>query len=757
MTGPIVSSNRLTPHAAPRPLPPRPAVRSGEDANPTRVLTWLKLHALTIAFCGGLLGAALAYLAWVLLPAKYEAYAQLQVASAPSYIANQNDPQRSRTDFNTYLKTMAKLIKNHEVLTVALRHGISDLAVIKAQKDPIKFLDEEVTVDWQEGSEVVRIVMKGDNPDEVSAIVQAVKTAFMKEVIEKDTRKKMELLEMVKKARTDFSEQIRRKGGPLGDIPGIDKGVVPAVGLADTAGAGAQPVGGIGLPGLPAVLGEQARRVMSDLLIRRLTEYEEQLASYPAVLSDRRRKRDSLLKRIDSVKSAPPTPDMLLYAEKDPEVLELKAKAKKERENYQYVRGIATNPDAPSVEAFRLKAERLEAEAGAMQEKKAKQYAQSKMQAETAPLDLALADLEREISGLDDRLRAATTLRDQVKKTLSEFPPEPRKADGTPVRADEPKGPAVDVDKTDLLAHGLLLDKITQQEILLDFEVKSPHRVQASPTVSSPIQKDLKKQVLATAAAGLFGFVLVGFGAVAYETRAKRVCGLADLKGGGFPPVVGVVPWDPTETPVTDPTRRVLAGEAIDKLRSFVSQSWIARGAAKVAVVSPVGDEGKSYTAFGLAGSLAAAGYRTLLIDFDLRSPGLHTTAGKGSTPGVSELLRGEADPAKAIIGLPGGLYLLPAGLVTEETRKACVGTRLDALIARLAEPFDVVVLHAPGLLASAEAVELVRRADAVLVCALYRATRVPWVRSAADRIAAMEVPQAGLVYLGATPQEALC
>src|SRR6516162_6639130 len=167
MTASPAAANRLAPPPAPRPAA-RPAGRAADDANLARVFTWLRLHALTIAFCGTLLGGGLAYLAWVLVPAKYEVYAQFQVASAPSYIANQYDPQRSRTDFNTYLKTMAKLIKSHEVLTVALRNGIADLPLLKAQTDPVKFLDDEVAVDWAEGSEVVRIVMKGDNPDEVA-------------------------------------------------------------------------------------------------------------------------------------------------------------------------------------------------------------------------------------------------------------------------------------------------------------------------------------------------------------------------------------------------------------------------------------------------------------------------------------------------------------------------------------------------------------------------------------------------------------
>jgi Mrp family chromosome partitioning ATPase len=175
-------------------------------------------------------------------------------------------------------------------------------------------------------------------------------------------------------------------------------------------------------------------------------------------------------------------------------------------------------------------------------------------------------------------------------------------------------------------------------------------------------------------------------------------------------------------------------------------------------VTSPLGDEGKAFTAFGLASSLAQAGYKTLLVDFDLRHPSLHSLAGVPSgAVGVCELLRGQSDPRTAVAALPNGLYFLPAGQWSDEARQAAVGGRLEALLGRIREPFDCVVLHGHALLTSAESVEVARRADVVLLCTLYRETRLPLLRRAADRVAAMEVPYSGVVYLGATANEALC
>ena len=148
---------------------------------------------------------------------------------------------------------------------------------------------------------------------------------------------------------------------------------------------------------------------------------------------------------------------------------------------------------------------------------------------------------------------------------------------------------------------------------------------------------------------------------------------------------------------------------------------------------------------------------KTLLVDFDLRNPGLHSFAGVPNAAGVCELLRGEADFRKTIQILPNGLHFLAAGKWSDDARQAAVGGRLEALLNRLKEPFDCVVLHGHALLTVAESVEVARRSEVVLLCALYRDTRGPMLKRATDRVATMEIPFTGIVYLGATPNEALC
>jgi Mrp family chromosome partitioning ATPase len=124
---------------------------------------------------------------------------------------------------------------------------------------------------------------------------------------------------------------------------------------------------------------------------------------------------------------------------------------------------------------------------------------------------------------------------------------------------------------------------------------------------------------------------------------------------------------------------------------------------------------------------------------------------------GVCDLLRGDSDFRKTIQVLPNGLHFLAAGKWSDEARQAAVGGRLESLLARLKEPFDCVVLHGHALLTVAESVEIARRSEVVLLCVQYRETRLPMLQRAAERITAMEIPYSGVVYVGATPQEALC
>lgn len=751
MTGPNANAARPRPAQAPATFP---------------VLRWLALHWLTILFCGTLLGSGLAYAAWTLLPAKAESYALLQVASSPSYVANANDPQRAKTDFITYLKTTAKLIKSHDVMNRALNDqefGVAKLEVLRNEPDPFLFLDENVLVTFQEGNEIITVGMKSENSDNAQKIVNAVVKAYMKQVVEREVLRKKELLESVRYAKVELTSAVKRKGGtvesPLGTagapappqpLPGavVSGQTGTALPAIPQAPSDVKPVAGIATPNGP-VIGEGLRRSMADQLMKKIAEYEDQLVYLPGVIRDRERKRDQIKKNIEKVLTEPAKEDALAAAEKDVEVTVLRNEAKRARAEYAHYKSLASNPNAPSVVAFKERADLLDAQADQKKAVKAKELESARRVAAGSTYDQQLADSEREITRLKEQAEVATVLRDRAKDELAKLPPE--------VLKDEEKGPNIDPAKTDLVAHNVLLDRVTQQEIGLDFELTAPPRVSVIQNASTAMVRDIKKQVIVTIVAGLLGFAFCGLIAVGYEAKVRKVSAVSDLTAVTAMPTVAVIPHPPTTGTYRDPLKRADVEEAVDKLRTFVTQAWLPNGVKSIAVTSPVGDEGKAATAVGLAESLAKAGVRCLLVDFDLRMPAVHRLMQLDNHRGVCELLRGEIQPADAVTGMPSGLYVLPAGTWTEATRHCAAGDRLKALFDILAQPFDCLVVHAHSLLTAAESVEVARRADAVLLCTQFRDSRMPLVSRAAERLATMGATHSGLVYVGSTTHESLC
>jgi Mrp family chromosome partitioning ATPase len=750
MTGPTFAAPSTpaapgTAPAAPKPAPPArtgPRPGAADDGAGLRVLTYLRLHWLMIVFCGALLGAGGAALAWELLASKYESYALLQVSSVPTALANQNNPNQARTDFVTYLKTTSALLKSEFVLNAALRE-IKDLPTIKAQSDPVRYLDEELQVTWQDGSEVIRVSFKGTEPQDAKKIVDAVQKAFMNEVIQKDVQEKQKFLKAVEDAQVEMRKILEGKAEKPKQPGLIQAGGVP--------GAPAAPGAPPGM--LPA---DMLIRLSPQILINRLLSLQSQVEQLPLTLADYKRREEVLKEKLEALRKAPTPQPVIDLVDKDQDVAAAKIRTNVAYREWQK-RANSGDPNAPGVLNLKAGYEAQKKQWEELRDERLKKLDELHRLEPAKKVAAELEELIRQEQKYQEQLDHAKGELAKAEKKLLEVPLPPEKGNGLLQAKFEDPAKLYSPDSTALMGTDAIYGKLVLQYYQQYWELNSPHRVKVLQPASHPVQKDAKKQYMGTGFAGLLGFVLMAMGAVGYEAMARRVSSLADVKSSAPAPVVGVIPCQPNEAMGRDPSRRAAANEAIDKLRAYVSQTWLSRGATTIAVTSPIGDEGKAFAAFGLASSLAQAGYKTLLVDFDLREPALHTYAGVANLAGVCELLRAETDMRSAVQFLPSGLHLLPAGKWSDEARKAATGEKLEGVLAKMKEPYDCVVLHGHALLTVAESVEVARRCEVVLVCARYRETAMPLLRSAAERVATMEIPYTGVVYVGATEKESLC
>ncbi len=764
---------------------PRPPVKPDADNPALRVLAYIKLHWLTILFAGALLGAGLAFAAWTFLPPKYESYALFRVSQIPSSVTGSGDPQR-RTNFATDVKTSANMMKTDLVYRVALGNEklrISELPTFKdfKDKDFLKFFDEQLMVSSNEGSEIIRLSLKGDNGDDVRKIIDAVVLAYEKEVILKERTERRDLKISLASTKVKLENTLKAlsgqtttdAGNAMVAVPGAMPGPMPEGKLPPVVA----PPGGIKQvdnkqPLAPvdnkvvqaAMIGESVRIDHSDdtermkearfnAIINRYNTLEAKLPDLDFQISLAKGRIESLKKDLQSfLDEAAPEEIGKAVRQGDAEYLAADKKAERLAKQFQNKLSESVNKDAESIKQLERDVELARIECEKVYRDKVKLL--DKVRREPK---------QRELTALQEKAQAElAALADLKSKTLTQiaFAQEELKArpalPGPELRKEEQ---AKKVNSTDLDIK-VIQDQLSKTSAMLqatELEAEIPTRISILQPASTPVQRDTQKQILATVFGGLMGFALVAGLMVALEMRARKLTSLTELKSLGTVPVVGVVPWRPDASTGRDPAKRADVNEAIDKLRSYVSQAWLARGATTITVTSPLGDEGKSFTAFGLASSLAQSGYKTLLVDFDLRDPSLHTYAGVVNAQGVCELLRGETDFRRTIQVLPNGMHFLAAGKWSDEARQAAVGGRLEALLMRLKEPFDCVVLHGHALLTVAESVEVARRSEVVLLCAQYRETRTPLVKKAVERIATMEIPFSGIVYVGATPGEAVC
>jgi capsular exopolysaccharide synthesis family protein len=127
-------------------------------------------------------------------------------------------------------------------------------------------------------------------------------------------------------------------------------------------------------------------------------------------------------------------------------------------------------------------------------------------------------------------------------------------------------------------------------------------------------------------------------------------------------------------------------------------------------VTSPNACEGKTTVTSNLGISLSKSNLRVVILDGDLRKPGMHNALGVPNNVGLRDILRGEIDLARATTGtfcqdtkIPN-LSVIPSGSGSEEVVQLLHSSRLSELIDRLHREFDVVLIDTPPMLHMADA-----------------------------------------------------
>lgn len=190
--------------------------------------------------------------------------------------------------------------------------------------------------------------------------------------------------------------------------------------------------------------------------------------------------------------------------------------------------------------------------------------------------------------------------------------------------------------------------------------------------------------------------------------------------------IVGEIPFIPSED--LSGTNIVYLGnhghpavEGYRTLRTNLRFLNLKQDNSAVLVTSAMPEEGKSTVTVNLGAALAETGKRVLLVEGDLRKPALGKFFEHEGPDGITGVLAGTCGLEDAILesGHPD-LYVLPAGVRPPNPGELVASDAMRALLDRVRESFDFVLVDAPPALAASDAIAMAPMVDGVLVVGRY-------------------------------------
>ena len=173
--------------------------------------------------------------------------------------------------------------------------------------------------------------------------------------------------------------------------------------------------------------------------------------------------------------------------------------------------------------------------------------------------------------------------------------------------------------------------------------------------------------------------------------------------------VLGAVPAVPKAGDThSNPDAMAQSVEAFRSLRMNLHHEFDAPPVL-LTVTSPGAGDGKSMVASNLALSFSEAGYRTLLIDGDIRRGKLHSVFGVERRPGLLDYLAGDAEPQAIFRDAPmhSNLTIIPGGTRRHRGPELLTSARLPALLNMVRSRYDVILMDSAPLAAGVDAYAL--------------------------------------------------
>ena len=278
---------------------------------------------------------------------------------------------------------------------------------------------------------------------------------------------------------------------------------------------------------------------------------------------------------------------------------------------------------------------------------------------------------------------------------------------------------------------------------------------------NKPVWPDTKKIALASIFIFLALFIGVPFGVEFFDNRLRT---FADIEGFAGKLILGDIPemQGVTELEIAQIANN-LNKDMAECFRSIFG--FIRLNAGELLsphtflFTSSVPTEGKSVVVSNMGYVFSAHGFKTILVDFDLRRPSVHKYNDMNNLKGLVEWFRSGdpladdimLDPFLGIRKVPdaGDFYILTSGGSTRQASAIIGHDRMDLLISRLRQEFDIILFDTPPVGVFQDAIIAADYADHSIFVARQNATTRQKTRHSISLMDRSEAPVLGVAFNG--------
>jgi succinoglycan biosynthesis transport protein ExoP len=302
-----------------------------------------------------------------------------------------------------------------------------------------------------------------------------------------------------------------------------------------------------------------------------------------------------------------------------------------------------------------------------------------------------------------------------------------------------------------------IANEIARQSIVVIEALVTPRGQNVSPVTvtvtqwaTTPLTPATPRKNLYLALGLLTGLVLGCCAAVARESVDRRVGGQQPTDEIANAPVLGVIgeASDMAKEPLVTHDLGSPRAESFRQLRTNIRSRSFDHPVRSLVVTSSVAGEGTTTTATNLAIAFAQGGNDVILIDANLRNPGIADLLGLPPETGLSSVLRGDLSLDGALRSWRDDLPLrvLTSGPLPPNPSEVVGSAQMAGLIRHLVGTGATVILDTPPLLPATDPALLAQFTDGALLVTRFRSTRVDELSVGASALRAAGATLLGVV-----------